>query len=217
MSALDAPVLHEASDADVDGVLVWQFAEPLLSIASAPVGGGIGRRSWVLNAQVGEQYARTDLDAHLATVARSLGCGGAGVGFLTAADVSGWSAGTDGGVRVYATVGLRVPTWAAAGDEPVAQPVVGTINLVVWVPSRLDDAALVNAVATVTEAKVQALVDASVPGTGTASDAVCVLCPADGPTERFAGPRSAVGAPIARAVHQAVADGTRTWHERNGS
>jgi adenosylcobinamide amidohydrolase len=65
----------------------------------------------------------------------------------------------------------------------------------------------VNAVMTVTEAKAQALFEAGVPGTGTASDAVCIVCRPDGAAEPFAGPRSRVGAPLARAVHTAVRRG----------
>ena len=94
------------------------------------------------------------------------------------------------------------PTWAAA--PAAAHEPVGTINAVCWLPVRLSQAALVNAVATVAEAKAQALFEAGVPGTGTPTDAVAVLCPPDGPAEPFGGPRSAIGGALARAVHGAV-------------
>ena len=42
---------------------------------------------------------------------------------------------------------------------------------------------------------------------GTASDAVCVVCPASGPVQPFGGPRSELGAPLARAVCEAVRGG----------
>jgi adenosylcobinamide amidohydrolase len=65
----------------------------------------------------------------------------------------------------------------------------------------------------VTEAKVQALWEYGVTATGTASDAVVVACPAPdgGAAEPFAGPRSAWGARLARATHEAVLAGTRAW------
>jgi adenosylcobinamide hydrolase len=69
---------------------------------------------------------------------------------------------------------------------------------------RLSDAALLNALCTATEAKTQALLAARVAGTGTASDAVTVVCSATGPAEPFAGPRSPWGARLARAVYEAV-------------
>lgn len=207
---LGAPVVERPAVDDTVAALVWGLPAPMLSIASAPIGGGIGLREWVVNAQVAEHYARTDLAAHLGSIAHELGCHGDGVGLLTAADVARWSSADDGDVAAYATVGLRDPTWAADADA-VPQATVGTINVVVGVPMRLDDAALVNAVTTATEAKTQALLEAGVPGTGTASDAVCVLCPADGASEPFGGPRSPAGMRIARAVHAAVAAGVVSW------
>lgn len=183
------------------------------AIASSPHGGGLGVRRWVVNAQVPASYGRRDPDHHLAKLAVSLGLPGRGVGMLTAADVRGYSGATDGGVEALATVGLGHPILAAAADGadgvgPVSM--VGTINVVVIIPERLSDAALVNAVATVTEAKAQALKDLRLNATGTATDACCILCPEDGRAHAFGGPRSLWGARLARAVHRAVLDGGRT-------
>src|SRR5690606_3187614 len=122
----------------------------------------------------------------------------------------------DAGVRCDATVGISVPTWAAAPDGAWSEWAPGTINLVCWVPAPLSDAALANALVTVTEAKTQALLEAGVPGTGTASDAVAVCCPAGG-TEAYGGPRSVWGARLARAVHAAVAEGTRRFLRVEGA
>jgi adenosylcobinamide hydrolase len=85
----------------------------------------------------------------------------------------------------------------------------GTVNIVVAVPVPLTPSALVQAVGTLTEAKAQVLVRAGVPGTGTASDAVVVLCPEAAPEQQvpFAGVRSAWGGRIAHAVHDAVLAG----------
>ncbi|HLT68858.1 MAG TPA: adenosylcobinamide amidohydrolase, partial [Acidimicrobiales bacterium] len=120
----------------------------------------------------------------------------------------------DGGAWCAATVGLSHPTWAAAPDGEWTPWRPGTVNLVCAVPAPLSDAALVNAVATATEAKAQALLEAAVPGTGTASDAVVVCCPPGG-TEPFGGPRSPWGARLARAVHAAVAEGTARFLARS--
>jgi len=192
-------------------VLVWSLARPMLSIASAPVGGGIGLRSWVVNAQVPADYTRTDIGDHLESIAAAAGCVGDGVGFLTAAAVEHRTIGRDEGVVAYATVGLQVPTWAAAPEDAAPAHAAGTVNIVAFSPVRLADAALVNAVVTMTEAKTQALLDRGVEGTGTASDAVCLLAPSEGPVEPFAGPRSTIGSRLARAVHAAVAAGADDW------
>jgi adenosylcobinamide hydrolase len=192
-------------------VLVWRFAVPRRVVSSAPISGGIGVWGWIINAQVPLSYARTDIEAHLRSIAAVNGCAGDGVGMLTAASVEFVTHAVDDDVRAWATVGLRVPTWAAAPDaETVDTLRPGTINVVVTVPARLTDGALVNSVMTATEAKTQALFDAGIDATGTASDAVCVVCPTEGPVEPFGGPRSRFGAPLARAVHEAVRRGIRT-------
>jgi adenosylcobinamide amidohydrolase len=189
----------------------WHPGPGYRMISSGVLGGGIGPRDWVLNAQVPSRYARTDPAGHLTELAAGLGLIGPGIGMLTAARVTDLVTRSDEGVEAAVTTGLRVPTWAAAvaGPAPAPAPASGTINIIVSVPVPLSDAALVNAVITATEAKTQAVLDAGFPGTGTATDAVCVaaLDSAGAVAEDFAGPRSAWGARIARAVHAAVLAG----------
>lgn len=209
--------------------LVWRLPRPLLGLSSAPLGGGLGLRHWVINATVPMSYQRVDPDAHLTELARQFGLAGPGVGLLTGVDVSRVRHLSEDGIRVWATVGIGTPTWAAApdesgtgedttsrgedggepdhADETAAAYPVGTINIVVRAPVRLSDAALVNAVATVTEAKSQALWELGVPGTGTATDAVTLLCPPDGPVATYGGPRSTWGSRIARLVYGVVRGG----------
>jgi len=193
-------------------LLVWRPAEPVRAISSGPLGGGIGVRHWVINATVPMSYRRDDPDAHLTGLADRLDLRGPGIGLLTGVDVAEVVSGTDTGVRVWATVGLGAPIWAAAPAPPVdahpdAARGVGTVNIVALVPARLSDAALVNAVATVVEAKAQALRELRLPATGTATDAVTILCPLAGPPAPYGGPRSRWGAPLARAAHRAVLAG----------
>jgi adenosylcobinamide amidohydrolase len=220
-------------------VAVWRAGPGWRMIASGVVGGGLGEREWVLNAQVAPAYSRMDPAAHIGQLAAGLGLAGPGVGLLTAASVTDVVECEDAGVLVAATVGLRVPTWAAAASGTVDREVApilranpgtvdretppirrpdtetaddavgpiwrpGTINVIVSVPVPLGDAAYVNAVMTATEAKTQALLEAGISATGTASDAVCIAAPVAGEREDFAGPRSLWGARIARAVHAAV-------------
>ena len=189
-------------------LLVWRLDAAMTVASTASVGGGLGARSWVLNAQVARDYGRLDLAAHGAELAARCDVRGPGVVMLTAADVRRVQHGADGGVRVDATVGLSHPTWAADLDGAVsARPRPGTINVVVQVPVALAPGALLNALCTATEAKTQALLEAGVPGTGTASDAMTILAPSGGVAEEFAGPRSEWGARVARAVHAAVLAG----------
>jgi adenosylcobinamide amidohydrolase len=198
---------------------VWRPGPGYRMISTGVLGGGLGPREWVLNAEVPAGYARTDPAAHLGQLARGLDLAGPGIGLLTAASVANLLQREDEGIHAAATVGLRVPTWAAAGPgvrDPDLVPLdrgfpppPGTINLIISVPVPFTDAALVNAVVTATEAKAQAVLDAGFAGTGTATDAVCVAAPDPTglPGEQFAGPRSPWGARIARAVYAAVRAG----------
>ncbi|MGW2177610.1 adenosylcobinamide amidohydrolase [Streptomyces sp. NPDC001732] len=190
--------------------LVWRLGPGWRVCSSAVLGGGIGPREWILNAQVPGGYPRLDPDRHLAEIAAAERLTGPGAGLMTAADVTAYTRASDGDVTATATCGLGVRGWAAAPAEGTpGPPPPGTVNIVVTLPVPLSDAALVNAVATATEAKVQALLDAGLDCSGTPTDAVCVAAPAPGPhdAEPFAGPRSRWGARLARAVHAAVLDG----------
>ncbi|MEU9509444.1 adenosylcobinamide amidohydrolase [Micromonospora sp. NPDC048170] len=205
---LSEPVLTARHEDGRDvPLLVWRADRPLRTVSSAPLGGGLGVRHWVVNATVHMSYDRDDPADHLAELADRLDLDGPGVGLLTGVDVAEVVARTDTGVRVWATVGLGTPVRAAEPAPAALAQRVGTVNIVVYVPARLGDAALVNAVATATEAKAQAIAELGVPGTGTPTDAVTVLCPVDGPESAYGGPRSTWGAPLARAVHAAVAAG----------
>jgi adenosylcobinamide amidohydrolase len=205
-------------DATGPGLLwVWRPQQPFLAASTAVLGGGLGVRSWVLNASVGKDYAHADPAAHLVALAAARDLPGDGVGLLTAVDVGETTWRADEDVEVLATVGLGWPTWAAAPDGAPNPYTAGTINVVAWVPVRLADGALVNAVATASEAKAQALFELDVPGTGTASDAVAICCPAAGRAEPYGGPRSAWGARLARAVHAAVRQGALAERSSRGA
>ncbi|MCY3662188.1 MAG: adenosylcobinamide amidohydrolase [bacterium] len=208
------PVLRMVAAAP-RGALIWRWPLAVEALSSAAVGGGRSRLGWVVNVGVDSDYGRTDLADHAAEVASGLGLAGQGVALFTAAAVDRCTRSVADGVTVHATVGVSHPTWAspagltAAGGAGTGSgsPQVGTINLVIQVPVALEGGAAVNAVITATEAKTQALVEAGVNGTGTATDAVVVVWPSGATPERFAGPRSPWGSRIARCAHDAVRSG----------
>lgn len=186
---------------------MWRWEMPMAAVSSAAIGGGMGEIGWAVNIGVPSDYCRTDLAAHAGEVAAELGLSGVGVALFTAAPVHQVCRSEHGGVVVDATVGVTHPTWAADSAEVGGAWTPGTINIVVQLPVGLESGAAVNAVATVTEAKTQALLERGIPGTGTASDAISIAWPVNARPERFAGPRSPVGSDIARAVYQAVGSG----------
>ncbi|WP_108665251.1 adenosylcobinamide amidohydrolase [Euzebya rosea] len=211
----------------VDGdrlVLVLDQARPC--VASTIVGGGIGTvRTW-LNLEVPLAYDRLDPVAHLKERADDLD--GPLVATMTAAAVDRWVEGRQGLAWVVATVGVSVPLAAAGSWEPHHGP--GTINIAAVLDARLDDAGLVNAVQTLTEAKAQAIADAGLPATnrdgvatGTATDSILVAAAPvrsrpegidpslwDGPSS-FAGPATRVGHDLAMATHTAITAGLARW------
>lgn len=186
------------------GVLVWQWEVPMRVLSSAPVGGGLDEAEWLVNIGVPSDYDRVDLTKHAREVAAEVDVAGAGIAMFTAVDLSRRQRYVFEGVTVDATVGISHPTWAADPSAMSMPAAPGTINTVVQVPVALDPGAAVNAVITATEAKGQALAARSVQGTGTATDAVAIVWPSRGPSERFAGPRSPWGSRIAHAVYRAV-------------
>ncbi|MGH9136003.1 MAG: adenosylcobinamide amidohydrolase [Acidimicrobiales bacterium] len=205
---LTEPIRTEHADGG-DGArrpaLVWRFESPVRCASTSVLGGGLGERSWIVNAEVALAYHYEPLE-HLGAIAVELGLDPlTGVGLLTAARVLDVAVAADGRAVCAATVGVSTPTWAAAADGEWSRWAPDTINVVCWVPVPLSDAALLNLVVTATEAKSQALVEAGVPGTGTASDAVVVCTPTGGDVaEPYGGPRSPWGGRLARAVHAAV-------------
>ncbi|MFE6749749.1 adenosylcobinamide amidohydrolase [Kitasatospora purpeofusca] len=192
-------------------LLVWRAGPGWRLLGSAVLGGGLGEREWVVNAQVRPGYSRMDPEQHLAELAAAEGLSGFGTGLMTAAPVDEFTWAGDSGATAVVTTGIGVPTWASAPEAaPAHRYVPGTINILVVVPVAVSDAGLVNLLTTVTEAKVQALLDAGYDCSGTPSDAVCVAVRRAGPGEEpepFGGPRSRWGARVARAVHTAVREG----------
>ncbi|MGK5733583.1 adenosylcobinamide amidohydrolase [Streptomyces sp. URMC 124] len=200
--------LSRLEDGEHLEALLWTAGPGWKMISSAVLGGGLAERAWVLNAQVSHGYRRTDPAQHLADLAHGAGLEGAGVGLMTAADVSAYGHARDGGTEAVATAGVTVRGWAASPARGAAEPTgPGTINIIAALPVALTDAALVNAVLTATEAKVQALLEAGYDCSGTPTDAVCVAGRTPQPgveVHAFTGPRSLWGARLARAVHRAV-------------
>lgn len=199
--------------------LVFEVPEGWMGLSSASIGGGVVWPRVVVNLGVGDGFERTDLDTYVDERLASLGLTERPVtALLTAVDVRCWTGGEADGVRAWATVAATKPTWAARpgglghrpGRSDHGPPAPSTVNVVAALPVPLTSSALVQAVGTVTEAKAQALLQAQVPGTGTASDALVVVCPDSAGAEElvpFAGVRSPWGHRLAEAVRQAVSTG----------
>ncbi|UGY91926.1 adenosylcobinamide amidohydrolase [Streptomyces gobiensis] len=204
----DARIVERGEDGTVLPMLVWAPGPGWRMLSSAVLGGGWDERHWVVNAQVRGGYRRMDTYRHLSTIAAEAGLRGPGVGLMTAASVRDVRRAAEEGAEALVTAGVGVHGWAATtGPSTAGPPPAGTINIIAALPVPLSPAAYVNAVATATEAKVQALLDAGLDASGTPTDAVCVAAPVAGDgqvEEMFMGPRSVWGARLARTVHAAT-------------
>jgi adenosylcobinamide amidohydrolase len=202
--------------------VVVRSARPFTALSSAVVGGGLVRARSVINLHVAKNDPCEDPAGMLRAYARRAGVPGPWVGLLTAAwterAVRAWCRAPGLGALAVVTVGLG--NRAAAGRSRPGPWSPGTINLIVVVEADPEPAALVNLVATATEAKTLALVEAGIthgrrqPATGTSSDAILVAATGRGPRARYGGPRSPLGWVAARAAGSALRRGIARWQSR---
>jgi adenosylcobinamide amidohydrolase len=203
---------------DREAVLV-RADEPLTVLSSAVVGGGFGKFQVIMNLHVPRSFRCEDSEVVLAEFARSRGLAPPWVGLLTAAwtEKAAPASDTCGALTAIAvaTVGLSNVVGAGRGRPTAWAP--STINTIVVVDAAPEPAALVNLVATVTEAKTLALAEAGVRAgdggmaSGTSTDAVAVAATGRGINARFGGPLSELGALVARVAKRTLDDGIRRW------
>lgn len=192
-------------------MLVFE-ADDEFGIASTSVlGGGLRRGRCIVSIRVPRDYAGHDPVGDIRRAARTAGCE-PDVGLMTAVDLDRvrLAAAAAAGVTAIAAVTAGVDRPWAAGSSRGPHPSAGTINTVVVVDRNLAPAAALNLVATITEAKVLALLEAGVrtpdgkPASGTATDAVVIAWPLAGDPLPFGGPATAPGWAAAAAVRQAL-------------
>jgi iron complex transport system ATP-binding protein len=222
VSAPGAGLRDVVITADASAVVVRAGGAPLRVVSTAVVGGGFAEARTLVNLQVGNDDDCADPEGMLAAFAARRGLPGPLVGLLTAAwtERAVIAEAHEGAVtaRVVSTVGLSHPI--AAGHTGALAWHASTINVIAVVTGDPEPAALVNAVATIAEVKVDCLRAAGLadpagrPATGTATDAVAVAATGVGPRARFGGPASELGAAIAKAARASLEQGVREWLRR---
>ncbi|TBL78366.1 hypothetical protein EYB31_15500 [Paenibacillus thalictri] len=195
-------------------------SESMLSVlASAIVGGGLGKADHFINVHVSKDYDCSYPERDMENIIQSHGYPAAGtIGLMTAAYLQNASVQEACGERF----GLVVCTTAGVGNAARAgmpRPVyaaykTGTINIMIFVQGAMTDSALVEAAVAATEAKAAALHDLQVMdantgliATGTTSDAIVI-----GSSPQYfadavhlhAGTATALGNAIGRAVYDSV-------------
>lgn len=184
----------------------------LTSLSSSFFGGGFRRVRHIINAKVAKDYCSNDPAGDLQAVAARCDVDGPFVGLLTAVPLrkARLAFAEEGGLRVGALVTAGVANATSAGISPPWESGPGTINTIVLLDARLPRSALLNAMITATEAKSATLNEMSIHtpegvlATGTSTDTVTIATSARGSDQPFAGPATAIGWLIGKAVRQAV-------------
>lgn len=208
--------------------LVTAFHEPqtLLSWAMIRPGFQVGRKvAWL---EVRDADLPQDLDPFAFLENRMAAAGhDDAIALMTSRDVrrhhlAQAEAGTVS-ATCLTTVGLgnamRVGCWQASPPPPL----LGTINILVHVSCALSQAALIETISIVSQARTAAVLaldyrphGEAVSGTGT--DCIVVAAPQTGEPAQFAGLHTPVGEAVGAAVLSAVSEGGAVWcQERNGS
>lgn len=195
-----------------DRYLLVRSRDSLEVLSSAVVGGGFQKTSTIFILNVPSDYNHPFPEEDLRLRANKLGVPKPFVGLMTAVPLRKTRIirEQEGSLKVVliATVGLGCPI--AAGITPPQLVRAGTINLIAIVDGRVPPSALVNLVATATEAKVLALKELGVrtpeghPATGTATDAVVIGCTGRGPYYPYGGSATSLGWTLGRAVRKAL-------------
>lgn len=125
-----------------------------------------------------------------------------------------------GGVSATAVATVGLGNALRVGDTPGDCHMVGTINVLCRVSVALDEAAMLEMLAIVVEARTLAIREASVvsrrsgaPASGTGTDCVIVASPVRGAPHAHAGKHTAVGHVVGLAVREAVREGALRWKE----
>ena len=201
-----------------------EFGIPYSVASSAVLNGGLIQADHILNLKVDKNYETKNKTLALPDITLAEYCAarnwqGATVGMMTAASMESlrMARATEQGadVIVLVTSGLSNPR--RAGDPAEyrqlgeSMPESGTINTICLTTAKLTPAALVEAVAIATEAKVAALQDLEIvsavsntPATGTGTDAIAVASGDRPPQIKYSGKHVLFGEILARLVIEAV-------------
>ncbi len=191
-----------------DHILVVASEKELTGLSSAITHGGYHHTRHLINMTVPAGYISDDPSKDIIEASRRRGATKP-IGMMTAADVGKAAFVRDGEVLTVVTAGTSN---AATPGEEAPIWCAGTVNIIVVVDHAMTDAALANALITVTEAKALAFrmldirsTNAGGIATGTTTDSVAVcMVGGGGEPYRYASTATTVGKMIGRAVFSAV-------------
>ncbi|KEO81793.1 adenosylcobinamide amidohydrolase [Tumebacillus flagellatus] len=201
-----------------EGVLMLRGDRPFLTLSSSLHGGGLGERRFLLNVQVPHGYQSDDPWRDVRERVETLGLPPEEtVAMMTAADVEqvveSFAGGEEFELRVYVTAGVGNAARAGVKRKTYPGYRAGTINIIAVFDARLTEAALVNALITITEAKTAVLQDLGItdtqgqPATGTTTDSIILASTQNSVytgLHQYAGVATELGNSLAVCVYDAL-------------
>ncbi|WP_426452399.1 adenosylcobinamide amidohydrolase [Paenibacillus sp. S-38] len=213
-------------DSGYESVMMIESEAPMRALNSSMWGEGFTASRRLINRQVSKHYLAEDPLKEMQAYFEGQGTPWEGsAALLTAAELKdrGYryvELGLGGGVCAWVTAGLGNKIRGGKDCEDAAL-YPGTINTIVVVDGDMTDAAFVNAVITVTEAKTAALQDLDVrledcglTATGTSTDAVIIASLQRGERHRYAGISTRLGYAISRTVYEATVESAARYLNR---
>lgn len=200
------------------------FKEPRRVLSSAPLNGGLLEARHILNLNVeknrdGAKGRFDPPEVTLSDFCWKMGWQGPVVGMMTGAGMNTFRKVrcVEQGVEVIALVTAGISNARRAGEPAEcrefgdASAEIGTINIIILTNAHLTQAAMVEAVMMVTEAKAAAFQDLKIrnpqngfPATGTGTDAVAVVSGCGPVRVRFCGKHMLYGEMLASTVMEAI-------------
>lgn len=166
------------------------FLRGAFRAASTGPGGGLAEVTTIFNHAVPKTFDHAEVSRYMGGIVAEQGFSNEYFGLLTAVPMQNLCILQYDFITVFVTAGVTCRNPAPPH----------TINVVVSSREGMADAALLETIITVTEAKAEALRSVGHAFTGTATDAVVVACEGDAPLHEFAGMLTEVGRRVYAAV-----------------
>ncbi len=221
----DAAILNRTHETALQPYLTspWLIADlqrPRRILSFAPFRPGFRTARHIVIRQVRDADLNADVDAN-AWIDDQMAQHGhsQSVGMMTSRGVEHFQLTRVGPVSCLATVGLGNAE-RIGHRRNVTTKGYGTINLVVLIDLGLSEAAMIEAMTIVAQARTLAVLTADIrlpfgQATGTGTDCIAVAC--DTGDIAFTGLHTEIGEAIGRAVFDAVLAGARNWTKKHGN
>jgi iron complex transport system ATP-binding protein len=199
-------------------LLVIRSEQPLKTLSSAVLNGGLREADIIVNCQVPKDYNHIDPKGYLSHAVRKAGFSPERVvGLMTAVDIK------NAVIETRQSHGLTISSVVTAGlsnaikvGENISEIRAGTINIILLIDGNLTESCMVDALKTAIEAKTAALRELDIrssisfePASGTSTDSIVVACTKRGEAIEYAGPATRIGEMIGASVIKTVKDAIR--------